>query len=93
MGAFFRRMVMPWRAAGQFASQEEFFAFLRRYNRVVGAVRTVLLLAAAISLLTGYALDLRKLDYIAAGALALVMLISLPVLQNEKLLPKEEAKS
>ena len=93
MGAFFRRMVMPWRAAGQFASQEEFFAFLRQYNRVVGAVRTVLLLAAAISLLTGYALDLRKINLIAAGALALVMLISLPVLQNEKLLPKEEAKS
>ena len=91
MGAFFRRMVMPWRAAGQFASQEEFFAFLRRYNRVVGAVRTVLLLAAA--MLTGYALDLRKINLIAAGALALVMLISLPVLQNEKLLPKEEAKS
>ena len=70
-----------------------FTAFLRRYNRVVGAVRTVLLLAAAISLLTGYALDLRKINLIAAGALALVMLISLPVLQNEKLLPKEEAKS
>ena len=53
----------------------------------------MLLLAAAISLLTGYALDLRKINLIAAGALALVMLISLPVLQNEKLLPKEEAKS
>ena len=93
MGAFFRRMVMPLRAAGQFASQEKFLSFLRRYNRVVGAVRTVLLIAAAISLLTGYALDLRKINLIAAGALALVMLISLPVLQNEKLLPKEEAKS
>lgn len=93
MGAFFQRVVTPWRAAGQFASQEEFFAFLRRYDRAAGAVRTVLLLAAAISLLTGYALDLRKLDYIAVGALVLVMLLSLPVLQNEKLLPKEEAKS
>ena len=40
-----------------------------------------------------YALDLRKINLIAAGALALVMLISLPVLQNEKLLPKQEAKS
>ena len=29
---------------------------------------------------------------VAAGALAVVMIISLPVLQNEKLLPKEEEK-
>ena len=93
MGSFFRRLVTPWRMEAEFSSQEEFFAFLRRYNRVVGAVRTVLLLAAALVLLTGYALDLRKINLIAAGALALVMLISLPVLQNEKLLPKEDAKS
>lgn len=93
MGAFFRRLVTPWRAAGQFASQEEFFTFLQRYNRIVGAVRAVLLIAAALALLTSYALDLRKLDYIAVGALVLVLLISLPVLQNEKLLPKEDAKS
>lgn len=93
MGSFFRRLVTPWRTAEQFSSQEEFFAFLRRYNRVVGAVRTVLLLAAALVLLTSYALDLYKINLIAAGALALVMLISLPVLQNEKKLPKEETKS
>lgn len=93
MGAFFRRLVTPWRTAEQFSSQDEFFAFLRRYNRVVGAVRTVLLLAAALVLLTSYALDLYKINLIAAGALALVLLISLPVLQNEKLLPKEDAKS
>lgn len=93
MGSFFRRLVTPWRMEAEFSSQEEFFAFLRRYNRVVGVVRAVLLLAAALSLLAGYAFDLRKLDYIAAGALALVLLISLPVLQNEKKLPKEETKS
>ena len=93
MGSFFRRLVTPWRTAGQFASQEEFLTFLRRYNRVVGAVRAVLLLAAAISLLTSYALDHYKINLIAAAALVIVMLISLPVLQNEKKLPKEEAKS
>ena len=60
---------------------------------MVGAVRTVLLLAAALVLLTSYALDLYKINLIAAGALALVLLISLPVLQNEKKLPKEETKS
>lgn len=93
MGSFFRRLVTPWRMEAEFSSQEEFFAFLRRYNRVVGAVRTVLLLAAAISLLTSYALDRYKINLIAAAALVIVMLISLPVLQNEKKLPKEDAKS
>lgn len=92
MDLFFRRMFTPWRAEGCFSSREEFLAFLRRYNRVVGAVRTVLLLAAAISLLVSYALDQRWWSYVAAGALAVVMIISLPVLQNEKLLPKEEEK-
>ena len=93
MGSFFRRLVTPWRTAGQFASQEEFLTFLRRYNRAAGAVRAVLLLAAAVSLIAGYAFDLRKLDYVAAGALALVLLLSLPMLQNEKTLPKEETKA
>ncbi len=93
MGSFFRRLVTPWRTEAEFSSQEEFFAFLRRYNRVVGAVRTVLLIVAALTLLTSYALDFYKINLIAAAALALVMLISLPVLQNEKKLPKEGAKS
>lgn len=92
MDSFFRRVFTPWRAEGCFSSREEFLTFLRRYDRIVGAVRTVLLLTAAISLLVNYALDLRRWALIAAGALAVVMIISLPVLQNEKLLPKEEEK-
>ena len=92
MNSFFRRLITPWRAEGCFSSREEFLAFLRRYNRIVGAVRTVLLLTAAVSLLVNYALDLRRWALVAAGALAVVMIISLPVLQNEKLLPKEEEK-
>ena len=92
MDSFFRRVFTPWRAEGCFSSREEFLTFLRRYDRIVGAVRTVLLLTAAISLLAGYAFDLRRWDYVAVGALAVVMIISLPVLQNEKLLPKEDEK-
>ncbi len=86
---FFCKLFTPWRAERFFDDADAFYSFLLRRNRALNAVRVVLFLIAAVTLMLGYAFEPQPYNYYAVGALVLALGLSLVIIQNEKQLPPE----
>lgn len=84
---------MPWKAAGLFAHEEQFHAFLLRCNKRLNTVRVILFALAAVCLMLSYALELPLYNYIAVGALCVALVLTLMHGENEKKLPEHLRQS
>lgn len=89
-----KKMFTPWLAGDCFADDDAFFAYLLRYNQVCNAIRVVLFVIAAVTLMIGYASSdsvafVHPWYTIAVAAMALALGVSLLIAQNEKALPPD----
>lgn len=78
-----RKLWLPWAAAAQFSSEEEYAAWLSRRLKVFGDIRMLLLVLAAGLLIVGYVLDQRPVMLLTVLPLVLVLLLSLAVGKTE----------
>jgi len=92
MKEFFCRLLTPWRAEEWFGNHDAFCQFLVRRDRILNRVRVLIFAVTAVLLLLGYALSNETRNvyyYAAAGCLAVALVLSLVIGENEKQLPKE----
>lgn len=89
MRPFFKKLLKPWGCRELFDGKSDFFAFLKRRNRILNGVRVGLFVIAAVCLLLFYNVDHPALRYAAAGVLALAAGITLIIVQNEKQFSEE----
>lgn len=90
MQRFFCKLITPWRAERYFSAPEAFAAFLRRASRVLSALRLIVLGVATLAMLVRIFTERRAMDYVLAGGFAVILLLSLGLIQIEKQLTQQE---
>lgn len=81
---FFKKWLLPWTAAEQFKTEQEFQSWLKRRHRGFTDLRMVLLVIAAAVLLVGYVLDRRPVMLLTIIPLVLLLLATMALDQIEK---------